>query len=141
MLRLFTASVALLLVACGTASRKNGTEAAGPRGRVLSVTDSAMLAGARDTVSFGNMNSGEIAIKELWIENRTSKPLVISAIQRNCGCVDLKYDPRPLLEGESRRVELSFDTRGERGWKLKVMDLRIAGFEKAWRLYVDADIR
>lgn len=132
-------ALVLLSVACGGGRKTTRNGAHG--GRVIALTDSALMTGVIDTLGFGNMSSGEMAVKEVWLENRTSRPLVISQLKRNCGCVTMDYETRPFLRGEQLKLQVTFDSRGEWGWQLKVADVYFAGFDKALRLYVDADIR
>lgn len=136
------AAVAVLMsVACGGAAQKKTSAETSQGGRVIALSDSALMQGVVDTIGFGRMSSGEMAVKEVWLENRTSRPLVISQLKRNCGCVTMDYESRPVLRGERLKLQVTFDSRGEWGWQLKVADVCFAGFERTLRLYVDADIR
>lgn len=125
----------LFCAACGSRS----AAPAGSAGRVVVLTDSVLRAGGRDTVRLGRLHSGEIALSRLRFENRTSRPLVLLAYDRSCGCTSLAFDSAPFLPGDSRLVELSFDSRGEQGWQFKSVDLRFAD-AAPFCLFIDVDV-
>lgn len=134
-------ALCLAWVACGGRKTSAGADATPPAGaRVVALTDSLLAAGGCDTLRFGRMRPGEIAVKRLWIENRTPQPLVIVSYTRSCGCTTLDYSAEPIAPGAARRLELAFDSRGERGWQLKLVELSLAGVARNLRLYVEADV-
>ena len=126
-------ALAALTAACGTRPR-----AVERKGRIISLTDSILTTGGTDTVRFGRLGSGEIAVLRLWLANDASRP--VASYQRNCGCTTLEFDSQPIAPGDARQVELTFDSRGERGWQLKVLDITLAGAQHPLRLLVEADV-
>ena len=110
------------------------------RGRIIAVSDSVLMHGSTDTLRFGRLGSGEIAVLRFQLENASAKPLVILSSQRSCGCISLDHDAQPLAPGQARTLEMTFDSRGEYGWQLKRMDLILAGARKPLRIFVEADI-
>ena len=134
---------AAILLAALTACREQRRPAREPspaaRGRIIVLTDSLLHQGGADTIRFGRMGSGEIAVMRFSLENRTPKPLVIVSTRRSCGCTSLDYDARPIAPGETRTLEMTFDSRGEYGWQLKRMDI-LFGESGALRLFVEADL-
>lgn len=111
-----------------------------PIGQTIVLTDSTARTSGGDTVRFGLMQSGEIAVKPLVLHNRTERPLLLTGTTQNCGCVSLEYDTRPIQAGERRAARLCFDARGLTGWQFKAIDLHVAGMERTVRLYVDVDV-
>lgn len=110
------------------------------RGRIIAVSDSVLMHGSTDTLRFGRLGSGEIAVLRFQLENASAKPLVILSTQRSCGCISLDHDAQPIAPGQARTLEMTFDSRGEYGWQLKRMDLILAGARKPLRIFVEADI-
>lgn len=136
-----------LLTLLGTACGGRGSATAGapareeaPIGQTIVLTDSTARTSGGDTVRFGLMQSGEIAVKPLVLHNRTERPLLLTGTTQNCGCVSLEYDTRPIQAGERRAARLCFDARGLTGWQFKAIDLHVAGMERTVRLYVDVDV-
>ena len=138
---LLLALLAALLCACGSRGGSRTAPATGaPSGQIIALCDTMSAPSGADTVRFGLMHSGEIAIKPLVLHNRTSHPLVLTGTTQHCGCVSLEYDPQPIQAGERRAVRLCFDARGLTGWQFKSIDLHVAGMPQAVRLYVDVEV-
>ena len=123
------------------------TAACGPRpqtgerkGRIIALTDSILTAGGTDTVRFGRLGSGEIAQLRLWLANDASRPVAVTSYRRSCGCTTLEFDSQPIAPGGAQQVTLTFDSRGERGWQLKALDIILAGAQRPLRLLVEADV-
>ena len=128
--------LAASLAACG--ARQVKTER---KGRIITLTDTILDTGGTDTVRFGRLGSGEIAVLRLWLANDASRPVAVASYRRSCGCTTLEFDAQPIAPGDARQVTLTFDSRGERGWQLKALDITLAGGQRPLRLFVEADIK
>ena len=128
-------ALAALAVGCGTSPR-----AVERKGRIISLTDSILTTGGTDTVRFGRLGSGEIAVLRLWLANDASRPVAVASYRRSCGCTTLEFDREPVAPGAARRLRLRFDSRGEHGWQLKTVDLHLAGAARPLRIFVEAEI-
>lgn len=141
---LFRITAAVLLAGClwGCGGKQPAPEKVEKSANALTIrlSDSLIRQGISDTLRFGRLHSGEIAHLDFWIENRTPKPVVPLMVKRTCGCTDLEYDPKPIAPREERRCRVVFDSRGIYGWQLKLIDLRLAGYERPVRLFVEADV-
>lgn len=109
-------------------------------GELLSLTDSLLKAGATDTLRLGRLHSGEMAVKTITLRNDTDKPFVILRHETTCHCTSMQYDKRPVKPGEEIDIECTFDSRGEYGWQMKLVNFHISGSEHPFRLFVEADI-
>ena len=133
----------LLLPAC--ISRPSQTEADRPvaaveNDRLFRITEQWLAAGSSDTVRFGRMHSGEIAVLPLWLANETGRPIVPADFRTSCGCATLEYENLPIAPGQARKMMLTFDSRGEWGWQFKRIDLPLAGTEQTLRIFVEAEV-
>ncbi len=127
--------LSMVVASCGK-SGKNSTFV----GHVIPITDSLMHSTIVDTVRFGRLSEGEIAVKQLSIRNETSTPLVVGAHKTTCGCVRLDYKRAPFLAGESLPVEMLFDSRGEYGWQMKLVTLYIGDDATPLKIYIEAEV-
>ena len=119
-------ALAVTTAACGTRQARTGET--GRKGRIIAVTDTILDTGGTDTVRFGRMHSGEVAV------------LRLTRYDRNCGCTTLGYDAQPITPGDAQQVSLTFDARGEWGWQLKTLDIAFAGGRKPLRLFIEAEV-
>lgn len=127
----------LAAAACDAPSRTKGKA---PAGRIIAIDDRALAAGGSDTVRFGHLHEGEIAVLPLRIRNDASRPIALIGYERSCGCTTLEYDSQPIMPDSMAAVELRFDARGAWGWQLKLVRLQLLGGGEPFRLYVEADV-
>lgn len=126
----------LLLCGCGAPQPRRVPTAGIP----LVVTDSVLSAGGSDTLRLGRLHEGEILFRDLRLVNASSAPLLLADYRRSCGCTTLEYDARPLAAGDTTGLRLYFDSRGERGWQFKSVELLFAGRKRPFRLFVEAEV-
>lgn len=138
MLRLLLLTGFLFSAGCGHLRKPPQTGSC--TGQIIAVSDTISVAGSTDTVRFGRMRSGEIAVKPLLLLNQTQHPLTIASYARTCGCTTLEYENQPLMPGDKKQLNMIFDTRGERGWQLKTVELYFAGNQRPLKLHVEAEV-
>ena len=109
-------------------------------GQVVEFNDSTLVAGVTDTLPFGRMNSGEIAVKSLTIKNSTSEPLVVLRHETTCHCATITYSKQPIMMGEHSEIRFEFDSRGAYGWQMKLANFYIAGASRPLRVFIEAEI-
>ena len=126
---------ASVLWACG--GRKAATCVSG---QVIELTGEMLDRGGVDTLRFGRLHDGEMAVRSITLRNGTSEPAVIVTHERSCGCVDAEYERRPIMPGEESNVEFTFDSRGEYGWQMKLITLRMGGRGVPLKIYIEAEV-
>ncbi len=110
------------------------------KGSIIHITDEMIESGGSDTVRFGRLHSGEIAVLSLWLANETEYPIVLSDYRRSCGCTTLEFTAQPISPNRARQLPLTFDSRGEWGWQLKTIDLLFSESEQSLRLFIEAEV-
>lgn len=128
------------LITTGCIQRPKPTESGSAPGQIVVVSDTISGTVGTDTVRFGRLHSGEIAVKELLLHNRTRRPLAIVSYARSCGCTTLTFDNQPLMPDEKRPVTMTFDSRGQRGWQFKTVEVTFAGKQRPLKLYIEAEV-
>ncbi len=108
--------------------------------QMVELSDSLLTTGVTDTLHFGRMRSGEIAVKTLAIKNSTSEPLVILRHETTCHCATITYTKQPLMPNEQSQIRFEFDSRGAYGWQMKLANFYIAGAEHPLRVFIEAEI-
>ncbi|MEY4875124.1 MAG: hypothetical protein RL708_273 [Bacteroidota bacterium] len=64
---------------------------------------------------FGNVVEGPAAVFEYKFTNTGNEPLIISDVQKSCGCTTPDWTKEPILPGKTGKVIASFDTKGRVG--------------------------
>ena len=114
--------------------------AAGVSGQIIELTGGMLDRGGVDTLRFGRLHEGEMAVRSITLRNGASEPAVIVTHERSCGCVDAEYERRPIMPGEESKVEFTFDSRGEYGWQMKLITLRLGGRGVPLKIYIEAEV-
>lgn len=141
MLRLLPLALALLAAlptACGPRPRR--AESVAAAGRIVVLADSIDRTESADTLRFGRLGSGEIAVGRFTLHNATPHPLRIVSYERSCGCLSLDFDDQPIMPDGKRPVTLTFDTRGEWGWQFKLVEIRFDALPRPTRIYIEAEL-
>ena len=128
-------AVAVAVVACAEPQAK--VEYAS---QSVEFADSLLSVGVTDTLHFGRLRSGEIAVKTIAVKNSTSEPLVILRHETTCHCATITYTKQPIMPGGESQIRIEFDSRGAYGWQMKLAKFYIAGAERPLRLFIEAEI-
>lgn len=128
--------IAAVSLGCGS---PNGTTTK-QTGRIIEITDTTLAAGGSDTVRFGRLHSGETGVKRFRLRNSSSQTLVVARYEVSCQCVTPEFERRPLRPGEETPLSIRFDSRGERGWQMKLLKLYTTQSAEPLRIFVEADV-
>ena len=133
----------ICLGACGsrqTATTSQPQDVIAANIQTVAVNNSTLQEGARDTLHFGRMRQGEIIQKQLRIQNESDGPMVILRHVTSCGCTTVNYDRKPIAAGESTIIDFEFNSRGEVGWQMKLMEFYFAEKDTPLKIYIEAEI-
>jgi len=61
-----------------------------------------------DSVDFGEVLVGQTLDKEVAVENPTDKPIAVTSVRVNCGCVKAELPPGKILPGQSGVLKVKF---------------------------------
>lgn len=131
-----TLLILLILAVAACKPRKT----VGYGGEIIPVTDTILRTGGSDTIRFGRLREGEIAAKRIVLQNRSTRNFVLTAYQVSCHCTELIYENQPVTPDDGLRATVTFDTRGERGWQMKLMKIFFSGTDEPLRLFIEADV-
>ena len=135
--------VALCFWACGNRQSAPTTEQqniAATNIQTVAVSNTNLQEGLCDTLHFGKMRHGEIIHKQLRIQNESDRPMVILRHVTSCGCTTVNYDRRPIAAGESTTIDFEFNSRGETGWQMKLMEFYFAEKDTPLKIYIEAEV-
>jgi len=64
---------------------------------------------------FGRLIQGEKVSYSYKFTNTGKSDLIISKVSASCGCTASKYSKEPIKPGKEGKVEVTFDSNGQRG--------------------------
>ena len=68
---------------------------------------------------FGKMIQGEQVSYTFRFKNTGDAPLIISAVEKTCGCTDTKFPTHPIKPGEEGGITITYDSKGHKGFQNK----------------------
>lgn len=73
----------------------------------------------KTTHDFGELMEGERVSYIFKFTNKGKEDLIISDVSTSCGCTVASFPKDPLKPGEEGKLEVVFDSKGERGYQSK----------------------
>ena len=128
-------SIILFITSCG-GRQKNTLEK--PELPVSGITEFEVN---KEMHNFGELEAGEIVIFNFIFKNTGNNNLIISNIEKDCGCLDIKFNSNPVPPGEKGIIEVFFDTSGLYGNEFKVIKVHSNIKEKTKELAITAEIK
>ena len=113
--------LAVLLVSCGDDESKVNT---GLVNNPASATESSNTKEPKIEFAvlehdFGKMIQGEQVSFTYRFKNTGNAPLIISAVEKTCGCTDTKFPREPIKPGEEGGITITYDSKGHKGFQNK----------------------
>ena len=68
---------------------------------------------------FGKMIQGEQVSFSYKFKNTGNAPLIISAVERTCGCTEIKFPKEPIKPGGEGVIHITYDSKGHKGFQNK----------------------
>lgn len=64
---------------------------------------------------------------QVTLTNKSDKPIVISRIETSCGCIKIKWSKKPLVAGESRKIDCTYRSKDKGTFYKEVNILQNSG--------------
>lgn len=68
---------------------------------------------------FGKILQGEQVSYTFKFTNVGNAPLIITTIEKTCGCTSPNYPKDPIKPGESGKITITYDSKGHKGFQNK----------------------
>lgn len=138
--KLATVLMFLVLSACGG---QNGSQEA-----IDGLQDNASQAAVSEAVmlfdtlehDFGTIIEGEKVVCYFDYVNGGEADLVITSVEAACGCTTPGWSSEPLKSGESKSLEIIFDSSGYSGIQRKVITVHSYGSKQFIQLIIRANV-
>jgi len=89
---------------------------------------------------FGKLIQGEKVSYIFKFKNTGDTPLLISKVSASCGCTASKYPKEPIAAGEEAKLEVTFDSSGQRGIQNKTITVLTNTQPKSTTLRIKAQV-
>lgn len=68
---------------------------------------------------FGKILQGEQVSYTFKFKNVGNAPLLITSVEKTCGCTSPQYPKEPIKAGENGKITITYDSKGHRGFQNK----------------------
>ncbi len=68
---------------------------------------------------FGKILQGEQVSYTFKFKNTGNAPLIITNIEKTCGCTSPDYSKEPIKPGDSGKITITYDSKGHKGFQNK----------------------
>ncbi len=112
----------LLLSACGNDQSKISTDLVhnpATAGTPKSTEKEPVLTFSVKEHDFGRLIQGEQVSYAFKFKNTGDAPLIITAVEKTCGCTNTQYPKHPIEPGGEDKIVITFDSSGNRGFQNK----------------------
>ena len=86
---------------------------------VKSVSNAPAIRFETTEYDFGKVLQGEQVSHTFKFKNVGDAPLIISSIEKTCGCTTPDFSSKPIKPGESGKITVTYDSKGHKGFQNK----------------------
>ena len=65
----------------------------------------------KTVIDYGTVDKGANGVRDFVFTNTGDAPLIISNVKSTCGCTIPKKPEKPILPGESDKIQVKYDTK------------------------------
>lgn len=135
------AITALLIASCGNNGDSLSTDIVNnPKSAEKSGKSQAKITFDKTEHDFGRLLQGEIVSYSFKFTNTGNAPLVISAVNKSCGCTASEYTKQPIAPGEGGQIKLTYDSNGHSGFQNKTVTVVTNTNPAATALRIKAEV-
>ncbi|HMM12900.1 MAG TPA: DUF1573 domain-containing protein [Bacteroidales bacterium] len=95
---------------------------------------------AKTEHDFGRLIQGEQVVYVFKFTNTGSSDLLVSKVSASCGCTASKYTREPVKPGSEGKIEVTFDSNGQRGIQNKTITVLTNGKPQTTVLRIKAQV-
>ena len=70
----------------------------------------AIITFEKTVIDYGTVDKGANGVRDFVFTNTGDAPLIISNVKSTCGCTIPKKPEKPILPGESDKIQVKYDT-------------------------------
>ena len=71
----------------------------------------AIITFDKTVIDYGTIDKGANGVRDFVFTNTGDAPLIISNVKSTCGCTIPKKPEKPILPGESEKIQVKYDTK------------------------------
>ena len=90
---------------------------------------------------FGKMIQGEQVSFTYKFKNTGNAPLIISSVDKSCGCTASEYPRQPIEPGQKGDIKITYDSKGHHGFQSKTVTVNANTMPAQTTIRIKAEVR
>lgn len=95
----------------------------------------------KNEFDFGKIIQGEVVSYTFHFANTGNAPLLITGVEKSCGCTASDYPREPIQPGESGEIKITYDSKGHNGFQSKVLVVKSNTMPSQTAIRIKAEVR
>lgn len=144
-IKLFIIGMVALLVACqpsGTGHKHlSGDLVTNPKSATDPHGAEPILQFDKTEYDFGKILQGEVVTYTFHFTNAGDAPLLISGVEKSCGCTASDFTRDPIAPGKTGEIKVTYDSKGHHGIQTKTLTVNANTNPASTKLRIKAEVR
>ncbi|MBO6027351.1 MAG: DUF1573 domain-containing protein [Bacteroidales bacterium] len=90
---------------------------------------------------FGKILQGEVVSYTFHFTNTGNMPLIITNVDKSCGCTASDYPRTPIAPGETGDIKITYDSKGHHGFQSKALVVNANTMPAQTTLRIKAEVK
>lgn len=133
----------VLLCSChgGDGPKLSGDLVTNPKSANQSKGVQAVIQFDKTEHDFGKIIQGEVVSYTFHFTNAGDAPLIISNVDRSCGCTASEFPRQPIAPGEKGDIKITYDSKSHHGFQSKTLVVHANTNPSLTSLRIKAEVR
>ena len=139
---LTTFLLVVVMVACESNDNKLSTELINnPKSAETPSNKQPVITFTMTEFDFGKILQGEVVSYTFHFTNTGNVPLIITGVDKSCGCTASDFPRQPIAPGEGGDIKITYDSKGHFGFQTKTVTVNSNAIPATTTLRIKAEVR
>ena len=136
-------ALAVLLGACNNGNEKklSGDLVTNPKSAQSPTYKAPAIKFDKTEFDFGKILQGEVVSYTFHFTNVGNAPLIITNVDKSCGCTASEYSRSPIEPGGTGEIKITYDSKGHHGFQSKALVVVANTIPSQTTLRIKAEVR
>lgn len=112
-----------------------------PKSAGQSLDVKPMIQFEKNEFDFGRILQGEVVSYTFHFTNTGNAPLIITSVDKSCGCTTGDYPRQPVEPGQGGDIKVTYDSKGHFGFQSKTVVVNANTMPSQTTLRVKAEVK
>lgn len=136
-------TLSMLMFSChsGSEKRLSGDLVTNPKSAQNPTGKQPVIQFDKTEFDFGKILQGEVVSYTFHFTNVGNAPLIITNVEKSCGCTASDYPRNPIEPGGTGDIKITYDSKGHHGFQSKALSVISNTMPAQTTLRIKAEVR